>query len=150
MAYADLSGISIEGEVIHPFDPDSILSMAQSLASLALCLSQIPALDEALAKRLSTVVHDFQICTFNFAGPTAAGASVYAGFSVVAEDGYRDLCTALVLHHNHDFGVEFGVEQHGWPILVLRGDSAPATIAEGGAAANAGLNNRRRSPEGRP
>lgn len=120
-------------ETIHPFDPDSILSMAQSLGSLALCLSRIPSFDEALAKRFSAIVHDFQICTFDYAVPTAADTGIYAGFRAVPEDGYRDFCAALVRHHDHDVGIEFGVECHGWPILVLRGDSSPITIAEAGS-----------------
>lgn len=140
---------SIECDVIHPFDPESILCMAASLGSLAICLSRIPHLDEALAKRLSTVVHGFQVCAFDFAGPTAAGTGIYAGFSVVAEDGYRDLCAAFVRHYNHDFGIEFGVEQHGWPILVLRGESSTSTIAEGGAVTNPVLNRRDRAAGGR-
>lgn len=146
---APLIDPSIKGDVIHPFDPESILSMAESLGSLALCLSRIPYLDDALAKRLSTVVHDFQIGTFDYAVPAAAGASVYAGFSVVPEDGYSDLCAALVRHYNHDVGIEFGVEQHGWPILVIRGESANSTIAEGGAVTSPVLNSRDRTAGGR-
>jgi len=116
----------------YGIDPESIFAMSESLASLALFFARGLQSAEPFAVRFAALNEAVKIFDFQESGSPAPGAMILSGFIVAPSDGYLDLFAAIV----RDGYADAGAVDHGWPILVLRGDSALPTIAEVGEASS--------------